>query len=128
MAYVFDTSVLIAVIKEEFGFEEALEYLQNQVWMSSINLAEFFAWAMLHSDSKEKELLEFIKDLKIQVVDFDLKTALDSAKIITKTKQYGLSLGDRACLMLGKNLNLPVITCDKVWDKVKMGCEVVVLR
>ncbi len=34
-------------------------------------------------------------------------------------KKYGLSLGDRACLSLGKNLNAKIITCDKVWKSLE---------
>jgi ribonuclease VapC len=128
MAYVFDTSVLIAIIKEEKGYQKGLDFLHDKVFMNTVNLAEFFAWVILHSDISNKEMTIFIQDLEIKVVDFDIKMAEKSSRLIPETKQYGLSLGDRACLSLGQKLNLPVITCDKVWSEAKLDCEIVVLR
>jgi PIN domain nuclease of toxin-antitoxin system len=32
----------------------------------------------------------------------------------------GLSLGDRACLALGRRLKLPVLTADQIWKKVEL--------
>ena len=40
----------------------------------------------------------------------------------------GLSLGDRACLALGKRLNLPVLTADKVWTSLSLGITINLIR
>jgi ribonuclease VapC len=128
MSYVFDASVLICILKQEGGCEKALELLEDEVYMSSLNLAEFFAWVYLHSTLKKSEILGFIQDLEIKVVDFDSNLAIRSGEMILKTKKVGLSLGDRACLATGENLGLQVITCDKVWKEVDTNIEVILLR
>jgi len=40
----------------------------------------------------------------------------------------GLSLGDRACLALGKTLGYAVVTADRVWESLDAGVEVVLIR
>jgi ribonuclease VapC len=40
----------------------------------------------------------------------------------------GLSLGDRACLSLGLRLNLPVLTCDRVWAELGLPLTIQLLR
>lgn len=44
------------------------------------------------------------------------------------TKEFGLSLGDRACLALAGIKNLPVVTADKQWDKLKTDFKIIQLR
>jgi PIN domain nuclease of toxin-antitoxin system len=44
------------------------------------------------------------------------------------TKHKGLSLADRACLALGQQLNLPVITADRVWKELDLEVEVRLVR
>ncbi len=62
-----------------------------------------------------------------EVVDFTEDLAWDAARLRPLTKQYGLSLGDRACLALAIKLNVPALTADKEWSKLKI-CKVVVIR
>lgn len=45
-----------------------------------------------------------------------------------KTRKAALSLGDRACLALAKDLAVPAITSDAAWAKVSAGVEVRLLR
>jgi ribonuclease VapC len=40
----------------------------------------------------------------------------------------GCSLGDRACLALALQLNLPALTADKAWSKVNAGVVVQLIR
>ncbi|WP_395476404.1 hypothetical protein [Rickettsia endosymbiont of Pantilius tunicatus] len=36
------------------------------------------------------------------------------------TKQYGLSLGDRACIATGIYHNIAIYTTDKIWAELKI--------
>jgi PIN domain nuclease of toxin-antitoxin system len=128
MAWVFDASTVICLVKEESGGERALEMLEEGVYVSAINLAELFSWAGLHSELETQDVLDLIEELEIKVVDFGWSLAAASGELVPQTRKYGLSLGDRACLALGKQLGLSVVTCDKVWSQVSVECEVVVLR
>jgi len=59
------------------------------------------------------------------VVERDFKQALRHISI----KQYGLSLGDRACLALAKSYGTLVMTADKIWEKLNInGIEIQVIR
>jgi ribonuclease VapC len=39
-----------------------------------------------------------------------------------------LSLGDRACLALGRLEQLPVMTADRLWRSLKLNVKIVVVR
>jgi ribonuclease VapC len=43
-------------------------------------------------------------------------------------QQYGLSLGDRACLSLGLKLNVPVLTADQIGVSLNLPITVHVVR
>jgi PIN domain nuclease of toxin-antitoxin system len=53
---------------------------------------------------------------------------LIAARLREKTKKYGLSLGDRACLSLAKLKSFPVLTADKIWAKLSVGVEIKIIR
>ena len=59
---------------------------------------------------------------------FDAEQALQAGLLRRITRSKGLSLGDRACLALGKRLGLPVYTADRVWAELDLGVEVVLIR
>lgn len=54
--------------------------------------------------------------------------AVEIARLRSLTRAEGLSLGDRACLALALQLNLPVLTADRIWTKVKCGVSVQLIR
>jgi PIN domain nuclease of toxin-antitoxin system len=44
------------------------------------------------------------------------------------TAPFGLSLGDRACLATGVCENMPVMTADKIWQKIPLPLDVQLIR
>lgn len=66
--------------------------------------------------------------LALDMRPFDLSQALLAGRFRLKTKARGLSLGDRACLALGRTLGLPVLTTDRDWRGVDVTVEVVLIR
>jgi PIN domain nuclease of toxin-antitoxin system len=44
------------------------------------------------------------------------------------TRSAGLSVGDRACLGLAKELDLPVVTADRMWASLDLGIEIELIR
>jgi ribonuclease VapC len=40
----------------------------------------------------------------------------------------GLSIGDRSCLALAAEHDLPAVTADRAWSALDAGIEVVVIR
>jgi PIN domain nuclease of toxin-antitoxin system len=51
-----------------------------------------------------------------------------TAKIIKQTKNYGLSLGDRACISLAMQKNYPILTCDQIWKQVDIDAKFIMAR
>ena len=62
-----------------------------------------------------------------EIIDFTADLAWEAARLRPLTKQYGLSLGDRACLALAIKLKIPAVTADKEWSKLKF-CKITVIR
>ena len=61
------------------------------------------------------------------IMDFDESLAWETARLRPLTKQYGLSLGDRACLGLAIQLGVPAVTANKEWSKLNL-CPLNVIR
>jgi ribonuclease VapC len=66
--------------------------------------------------------------LQIAVHPFDQKQALAAGLLAPLTKRFGLSLADRACLVLARQLGAPVVTADRAWAKLDLGIEIRIIR
>ncbi|WP_245969221.1 PIN domain-containing protein [Candidatus Rickettsia colombianensi] len=71
---------------------------------------------------------KLIPNLIPTILPFDEEQAFLSGELITKTKQLGLSLGDRTCLALALSKNYPVYTADKAWASLQLSCNIVLIR
>jgi PIN domain nuclease of toxin-antitoxin system len=61
-------------------------------------------------------------------VPFSRVHAAFAASITPVTRALGLSLGDCACIALGMDLEVPVLTGDRAWSMVDVGVEVRLIR
>lgn len=50
------------------------------------------------------------------------------ARLRPLTIRQGLSLADRACIVLATRLGVPALTTDRAWGKVDVGAEVRLIR
>jgi PIN domain nuclease of toxin-antitoxin system len=68
--------------------------------------------------------------LGLEVVPMTEAQAQHAARMRKATRPFGLSLGDRACLALAKELQAPVLTADRAWAEVAqaVSVEVEVIR
>ena len=78
----------------------------------------------------EEQLAQALSELDVEVIDFDLDLAIQSAKLRRLTLQAGLSLGDRACLALAEQKQATVVTADRAWSAVQetVGMKVLQIR
>ncbi len=123
--HVIDASALLALLGNEKGSDKVIQYLPNCV-MASVNFSEVIT-VLIRKGVPESEAITIANDLIGEVMSFNKDQSIEVAKLSQQTKTLGLSLGDRACLTLGKTLNLPVITADKIWKKLK-GFEIYLIR
>ena len=113
-----DTSALIALLKKESGYE-VIENVIASSAISSVNLSELVA-VLTRSGVSEQDIDEIISDLVPEIVPFCEAISIRTGKLAKLTQNYGLSLGDRACIALGITLGLPIYTADKVWAELKL--------
>jgi PIN domain nuclease of toxin-antitoxin system len=125
-AVVFDSSVLIAILRQETGSDVGEQSL-NDALISTVNLAEvatYLARNSVPTETIDRALATF----PIEVVPFDREQGLIAGCLYPACKSLGLSLGDRACLALAKSKGLPVLTADKAWLKLEIGVDVKSIR
>lgn len=124
---VLDASALLALLKNEPG-ADIVESLLGNIIMSSLNVSEVAA-VLLDSDMTIKECQDSMLPFISTIIHFDEEFAFLTADLKKRTKAYGLSLGDRACLALGQKMQLPVYTADKIWGKVQLeNVEIILIR
>lgn len=128
MTSVLDASTLICFVKKEPGWETVLNILEDQTFISSVNLAEFYTWITRNSLDLQ-QAIELINELEIIVQNFDEVDSIEVAKIYQKTYNFGLSLGDRAAIITAIRLKTKVYTADKIWTALKLpGLKVELIR
>ena len=124
-AIVFDSSVVIAILKQSRGFESAEKTLSDAL-ISTINLAEVATYLARNSVPSDT-IQEVLASFPIQVIPFEETLAIQTGCLYPSCKHLGLSLGDRACLALAISRKLPVLTADQVWSKLDLGIPIQVL-
>ena len=125
-AIVFDSSVVIAILKQEQGFSTAEKSLSDAL-ISTVNLAEVATY-LARNSVPSNTIQEVLASFPIQVVPFDESLAIQTGCLYPSCNHLGLSLGDRACLALAISRKLPVLTADQVWSKLDLGIPIQVLR
>ena len=123
---VLDASAILCVLFKEPGMERVLEAGQG-AFVSAVNLSE----ALTHAIDKGVPAAirsAGIAALAIQVISFDETAAAEAAELRPQTRALGLSLGDRACLALGRRLNATVLTTDQIWSRLDIDVTIEQLR
>lgn len=128
LAGVLDASALLAMLLEEPGGDEVAGLLPR-TRVSAVNLAEVLG--RLARDSAPDEVLTGVEArLRPLALPFEAPLTVETGRLIRVAR--GLSLGDRACIATAKHFGLPVITADKVadkvWAKLDLGVEVRLIR
>ena len=113
----------------EHGRDQVEEAVIAGAAMSTVNLSEVTAKLTEHGLSEE-DVRGAIGIYRLAWVPFDEEAAVAAGLLRSATRSAGLSLGDRACLALGRERNLPVLTTDRAWSGLDLvpGIEVVLVR
>ena len=69
-----------------------------------------------------------LDELELTVIPFSGSQAAGAAALRPTTRRFGLSLGDRACLALAIELQLPVLTADRTWSQIDLPVAVILTR
>lgn len=126
-SYVLDASALLVLLKGEAGSERVIEALMDGAAIGAVNFSEVVA-KLREGGMLEEAIHESLDSLELDIIEFDTEFAYQAGLLRPLTKSAGLSLGDRACLALAQNLNLPALTADRAWDGLSLGIRVQVIR
>jgi PIN domain nuclease of toxin-antitoxin system len=123
---VLDASALLAFLFQEEGSRAVAAALEGSC-MSAVNLSEVLG--LFARDGKDTHIVAgWLRQLPVEIVPFDRQQAAESAALRLQTDRHGLSSGDRACLSLGLERGIPVLTADKAWKKIRLPLEVHLIR
>lgn len=123
---VLDATAVLALLNDEPGAGTVASLLPQAV-ISTVNLAEVVS-KLAETGMPEGMIKTVLGELGLIVIPFDEDLALRMGLLRPATSDYGLSLGDRACLALGQHLHRPVITADRMWKTVKLDVEIQMIR
>ena len=126
MSVVLDASALLAYLQDEPGGERVREVLAHSV-MSTVNWAEVIGKA--RDDGVDtRGLREDLASLGLALEPFSADQAEIAGRLRERTRQLGLSLGDRACLALGSDRGETIYTADRAWLQLELGVDVETIR
>jgi len=123
---VLDASALLALLLGENGADEVEEIIPHAV-VSTVNYSEVVA-KLANGGMPDVEIRSALASLDLDLKPFDRRQAFQCGLLRPPTRQFGLSLGDRACLALGILLGLPVLTTDRVWERLSLGVTIRVVQ
>lgn len=116
MSCVLDASAVLCLLFSEKGAEK-VEARLGSATMSTVNYTEVLT-KLIDRGLGADEAIRDLSDLDLAIVPVDQGVAEEAARLRTVSKDMGLSLGDRVCLALAKNLGVPAVTTDRVWKEI----------
>lgn len=124
-----DASAIVAVANEEPYIPELPAMFMDSI-VTTINLAEALTALVKKFDIEPKQIWEQLSNFVPAHYPIDNELTYKVVQMASWAHEYGLSFGDRYCLALGKHLNLPVYTGDKIWKQLekKMGVSINLIR
>jgi ribonuclease VapC len=121
-----DASALLSFMFRETGHERVVSMIDESC-ISSVNVAEVLG-RFSRDGHNARRVLKEIQATPIEMVTFDAAQALIAAELVTRTSEFGLSLGDRACLALAISRRIPAMTADQIWTRLDVGVDIRVIR
>lgn len=123
---VLDASAVLALLLDERGADQ-VDGERDRAAISAVNAGEVIE-RLVALGRPAEDAVRTVEALELDIVDFTFDLAAIAARLRTKTRAVGLSLGDRACLALALREGLPALTADRGWSKVDVGIEVRLIR
>lgn len=114
---VLDASALLALLNQEQGAERVAPLLADAA-ISTVNLAEVTTRLAL-AGMPEAAIQETLALLPMELISFDSDQAIEVGLLAPATRASGLSLGDRACLILARILEATAVTADQAWANIE---------
>ncbi len=126
MSAVLDASALLAYLQNEPGGDRVKAVL-NEAFISTVNWAEVIQKARA-ANVATAGLRDDLEALGLELEPFTATQAEVAGELWGRSKNLGLSLGDRACLALGLEKGESVYTADRAWSRLNLRIEIEAIR
>ncbi len=123
---ILDASAVLAYLHEENGGLTVEKALRG-AFISTVNWCEVVQKLRTKSID-DKAVGQALRALGVSFIPFSLEHADKAGELWQVTAPFGLSLGDRACLATGLVENMPVMTADKIWQKIPLPLDIQLIR
>jgi ribonuclease VapC len=123
---VLDASALLAKLLGEPGADSVGAAL-GSASISAINYAEVLT-SLIELGVPPREARDTLDRFDCEVIEADKHRAILAGELHAVTRRTGVSLGDRFCLALGRELGVPVLTTDRRWKTLDLDVEVTLIR
>jgi ribonuclease VapC len=131
-ASVLDASAVLAVLNDEEGADAVAEAIGEGAAISVVNWAEVLSKIAERGADPALAAAELRKaEGSRRALSIEPLTAADCiaiARLRPITRPQGLSLADRACLVLAMRLSVPALSGDQKWAEADVEAEVVLIR
>jgi ribonuclease VapC len=127
---VLDASVIFAIIRGEpvnFNVDEVLDHCVATTY----NIAEVANKMVLKKQTNHADIWLLLESMISNPYNIDMELSEIASRFSEVIDaSYGISLGDKYCLALGKLLNKPIYTADRAWKQFEemLGVEVNLIR
>lgn len=126
MSHVLDASAVLAWLHGERGAERVEAVIVGSQ-ISTVNLAEVLTKVVERGGNARQSRLD-LEAYGLVVQSHTADQAEDCAELRPLTRSRGLSLGDRACLALGRQSQLPILTAERIWADLDVGVPIIQIR
>lgn len=123
---ILDTSAVLALVRGEPGHAIVSRLVASAI-VCSVNEAEVITTLIRNGQSVD-EANQTTGQLPYRVADADRELARAAGALFDRTRELGLSLGDRFCLALAERERLPVYTADRPWSRLAIGIDIRLIR
>ena len=124
---ILDSSAVLAYMYRETGWQYVENTLLDQTLLSAVNAAEVLI-VLTRKQGALARSWQQLEALNVSIEPFTRQQSIETARLVPATQGYGLSLGDRACLALALERQMPVLTGDRIWQTLDIGVRVEIFR
>ena len=123
---VLDASAVIAVLNAEPGADVVLGAIAGAL-ISAVNYSEVLKKAIERCQTTGP-IGELLNSYHVKIIPFDEEHAATSAELYPAGKPHGMSFADRACLALGVQRKLTVLTGEQNMRLLTLPIKVKLIR
>ena len=127
---VLDASAIFSIIKGE-PINFAPEYILEHAVATTYNIAEVANKMVLKKQVTHQEIWILLESMISHPYNIDMQLselATSFSEVVDAS--FGISLGDKYCLALGKLLEKPIYTADRAWKQFEslLGVQINLIR